>query len=102
MPYGLSDTQINLITGILSENTGLRKVILYGSRAKGNFNSGSDIDLALSGDGLDLKDIVSLKARMDDLPILNKIDLVLYEQINEPALTEHIDRVGIVLYQKAI
>ena len=73
---------------------------MYGSRAKGNFRPGSDIDLAIAGDALDLKDIVNFRAKLDNLPILQKIDLLIYDQIKEPALIEHIDRVGIVIFKR--
>ena len=98
MPFGLTDNQLSGILKILQENNKLQKVILYGSRAKGNFSPGSDIDLALIGNSLDLNDIVNYKVKLDNLPLLNKIDLVIYDKITEPDLTEHIERVGVVIY----
>ena len=100
MPYGLTDNQISGILEILKENNKLQKIVLYGSRVKGNFSPGSDIDLALTGDSLDFNDIVDYKVRLDNLPILNKIDLVIYNQIQEPALIEHIKRIGRAIYQR--
>ena len=100
LSIGLTEEQIEGILKVLQENKKLNKVILYGSRAKGNFNPGSDIDLALTGDNLDLKDILNFQIKLDNLPVLQKIDLVIYDQIREPALVGHIDRVGIVLYQR--
>ena len=100
MPYGLTEDQLSGILNILQDNNKLKKVILYGSRAKGNFSPGSDIDLALTGDDLDLNDIVNYKVKLDNLPILNRIDLVIYDQIKEPGLVDHINRIGVVLYHK--
>ena len=100
MGHRLTDNQISGILEILKENKKLQKVVLYGSRAKGNFSPGSDIDLALTGDSLDFNDIVDYKVKLDNLPILNKIDLVIYDQIKEPALIEHIKRIGKVIYQR--
>ena len=100
MPYGLTDSQISGILEILKENHKLQKVVLYGSRAKGNFSPGSDIDLALTGDSLDFNDIVDYKVKLDNFPVLNKIDLVIYNQIKEPALIDHINRIGKVIYER--
>ncbi len=70
------------------------EVILFGSRAKGNFREGSDIDIALKGAGatLDLRD--NLLSEYDQLEFPWKLDLAIYSFITEPALKEHIDRVG--------
>lgn len=78
---------------------GKSQVVLFGSRAKGNFREGSDIDLALKGDllGLEHRDAILLK--YDDIDLPWKLDLVIYRLISEPLLKEHIDRVGVVLLE---
>jgi predicted nucleotidyltransferase len=101
MLYGLDENNLVSILDILRTNTKIDEIILFGSRAKGIFDPGSDIDLAIKGKELTLDDIISLKARLNDLSILNKIDLVIYDRINEPALIDHINRVGILLFKKA-
>jgi predicted nucleotidyltransferase len=70
------------------------QVILFGSRAKGNHREGSDIDLALKGAGFSLQDRDRWLLQYDALDLPWKIDLVVYELIEEPALQAHIDRVG--------
>jgi type I restriction enzyme S subunit len=72
---------------------------LFGSRAKGNYKPGSDIDIALWGDELNAKDILSLHVSWNELELPYKLDLLNYTAIKEPALKEHIDRVGIELYK---
>ena len=96
---GLTVQIINMIRRQLAKNPRITRAVLFGSRAKGNFKEGSDIDLSLEGD-LTSKDILELGAWFDELPILNKIDLVLYHSITEPELTAHINRVGIEFYKK--
>lgn len=70
------------------------EVILFGSRAKGNFREGSDIDLALKGKGLTQAICTELHSHYENLYLPWKLDLVIYETLQEPALKEHIDRVG--------
>ena len=47
--YGISATNGKWITDILSQFAEVQESILFGSRAKGNFKPGSDIDLAVKG-----------------------------------------------------
>lgn len=62
--FGLPDKTLATIRHILAECTAVEKAILYGSRAKGNYRLGSDIDLALIGDRLDLNTLGDPAARM--------------------------------------
>lgn len=73
------------------------EIILFGSRAKGSFREGSDIDIAIKGVGLNLEVRDSLLANYENLFLPWKLDIVLYAFIQETALKEHIDRVGRLL-----
>jgi predicted nucleotidyltransferase len=76
-------------------------VILYGSRAKGAYRDGSDLDLTVIGDTVMQSDILKIADELDDLLLPYKIDLSLMRQIEDKALIEHIKRVGVVFYEKA-
>jgi predicted nucleotidyltransferase len=52
MKSGLPETTIAKIRAVLARFPEVEKAILYGSRAKGNFKTGSDIDLTLCGEAL--------------------------------------------------
>ena len=75
---------------------GVEQAILYGSRAKGNYKEGSDIDLTVKGN-LTFDDLVKMSVNLDDLNLPWKIDLSLYTQIENKDLLDHIDRVGIAI-----
>ena len=49
MNYGLSDATVEKIQTVLAGFPQVEKALLYGSRAKGSFKPGSDIDLTLIG-----------------------------------------------------
>jgi predicted nucleotidyltransferase len=49
MTYGLKDTAVEQIQQVLSDYPDVQEAILYGSRAMGNYEPGSDIDLTLIG-----------------------------------------------------
>lgn len=98
--YGLAPDLLVAIQTVLTGNDTVDEAVLFGSRAKGNFRPGSDIDIALKGQGLTLNDLLELGITMDDLETLYRFDLVIYHRIAEPTLRDHIDRMGRVLYQK--
>lgn len=98
--YGLSETDISDVLSILQKNQKIYKITLFGSRAKGIFKDGSDVDLALMGVNLELNDILDASNEIEELLLPFKFDLIIYNRIEEKNLIEHIDRVGIVLFER--
>ena len=98
MPYGLSFQTIQAIQSVLAKFPQVEKAILYGSRAKGNYRTGSDIDLTLSGKDLDTALLLRIETELDDLLLPYTIDLSLFRHIENPDLVAHIDRVGANFY----
>ena len=81
----------------LAEEHGLHKVVLFGSRARGDFRRESDIDLAVSGGNAER---FSLDA--DEMTsTLLKYDVVNLDRPLRPELREAIEREGKVLFEKA-
>lgn len=83
---------------MLAETPRIERAVLFGSRAKGTFKPGSDIDIALLGNDISFADLLSADNALDDLDFPYFFDLILYRHISEPALREHIDRVGVTIY----
>jgi type I restriction enzyme S subunit len=44
MMYGLSDRTLTAIDSVFQKYSGVKQAVIYGSRAKGKFKLGSDID----------------------------------------------------------
>ena len=97
---GLSANTLAQICATLARFPQVEKGVLYGSRAKGNFKPGSDIDLTLRGDGLTMSLLGNIDMALDDLLLPYEIDLSIYDQLGHAELVAHIDRVGRVIYQK--
>jgi len=95
---GLNQQTVARIRKVFAGNPLIEQVILYGSRAKGNHRPGSDIDLTIRSSSMTLSDLLKLETELDDLLLPYKIDLSLQHQIDNPALLEHIERVGLVFY----
>ena len=98
--FGLSDKTIEAIRLILSRHPEVEQAVLFGSRAKGNFKPGSDIDLALLGNGLTQQVLNRLYEELDDLPIPYQFSLVLSDKIKDLEVIAHINRVGVLFYQR--
>lgn len=98
MNNGLSDSAVEKIRGVFASHPKVRKAILYGSRAKGNYRNGSDIDLTLHGEALDFSEMTRIDNDLDDLLLPHMIDLSVFHQLNHMGLMEHIERVGQVFY----
>ncbi len=95
--YGLKTEYWTAILSILKSNPRVSEVILYGSRAKGNYKLGSDIDICLKGNDLSLSDLTALMVKLDELDLPWIIDLANFNQITNSDLIDHIDRIGIEL-----
>jgi uncharacterized protein len=97
---GLKQSTIESINAVFSLHPQVEQVILYGSRAKGNYRHGSDIDLTIKGEGVTLSELMKIETELDDLLLPYKIDLSLLHKISDAALIDHVHRVGAVFYQK--
>lgn len=100
MHYGLKGNVINQIRQVLSRYEELEQALLYGSRAKGNFKPGSDIDLTLTGDGLNQRILNKIEDELDDLMLPYTFDLSILKQVTNPDFIDHVKRVGIVFYER--
>lgn len=95
---GLPEHVVEKICVIFRNYPQIQRVVLYGSRAMGTYRPGSDIDLCIEADSLGLTELLSIENRIDDLLLPWKLDLSLLHQIDNPALLDHIRRIGVVFY----
>lgn len=98
--FGLKRATIDKINGVFSAHPHVENVILYGSRAKGNYRNSSDIDLTIEGVAVTLSELLKLESELDDLLLPYKIDLSLLHRIDDPDLLDHIRRIGVIFYEK--
>ena len=100
MKFGLKNQDIEKIAGVFSNYPEVNEAIIYGSRAKGNYRKGSDIDLTLVGvDDYSIK--VKIALDLDNLLLPYKLDLSLLSQIDDREMLNHIKRVGTVFYKRS-
>lgn len=100
MNHGLSERDINTIFTILRKYPSIEEVWIFGSRAKGTFHKGSDIDLALINNIENEKVIYSVLSDFEDSTLPYFVDFVNFSQLKQESLKEHILNVGQPFYQK--
>lgn len=97
MKFGLPKKTLKLICDFFSKYPEIEQVKIYGSRAMGNYERGSDIDLVFYAKTD--KDLTGqLLTGLDELPIPYLFDVTNYYKISHVTLKEHIDRVGKLIY----
>lgn len=101
MKFGLSDTVVKELQDVFHRHANIEKVLIFGSRSKGNYRAGSDIDLAVVGNGIDYNQLLNILCEIDDLGLLYSVDLLDYQTKKGTPIGDHIDRVGQVFYEVA-
>ncbi len=99
-PFGLKNKNIDGINGVFKQHPEIEKAIIYGSRANGSYRNGSDIDLTLTGEGLNLTKLFKIENELDDLLLPYKIDLSLLHEIKNSDLLKEIETAGVLFYSK--
>ena len=100
MNFGLDENTINKINSVFENHSEIEEVFIYGSRAKGNFRNGSDIDITLKGKTIPSKILSRLKQEIDDLNTPYMFDISIFETLDSLELIDHINRIGKIFYKK--
>lgn len=98
--WGLSDRTLATVREILGRYPEIERAVLYGSRAMGNYREGSDIDLTLVGAAVTQATRGHVWNDLDDSDIPYLVDVSVLRDISNPSLVDHIQRVGVVLYER--
>lgn len=101
MKFGLKDSDLDYIKKSLEKFSEIEKAVIFGSRAKGNYKPGSDVDIAIYGENIDFDTVSALHAMLEEEgPLPYFFDIVDYTHLTHENLKEHIDRVGKVIFEK--
>ncbi len=101
MTDGLKDAHREAIIATLAANDRVERAVLFGSRATGTNTVSSDVDIALLGQRLTLTDQARLVAALDEIPMAQSVDLLLYDSLQDRTLREHIRRQGVEWYSRS-
>lgn len=98
--FGLTTEDIDELTRVLKTYPEVEEAIMFGSRAKGNYKTGSDVDIALKGRGVNYHIATTISGILNEDTLMPyRFDVISYNDISNADLTQHINRVGIVFYK---
>ena len=100
MKYGLDDKYFNALISVFPRHPEVESVILYGSRAKGNYKPFSDIDITLKGSNLTRQHLGQIFTEIDDLLLPYFLDISIYNKLTDKGFIEAIDKTGVEIYRK--
>lgn len=96
--YGLTKQCIETLSAIFSKYPDILEIRLFGSRAKGTYHPGSDIDMAIMNKGVQSKTIQRVLSDCEDSNLPYSVDLIDYNTLTNLELKKHIERVGVLFY----
>jgi len=99
--FGLSKTAINRILKCVERYSNVEEVLVFGSRAMGNYKKGSDVDLAIFGKKISDDDISKIKYELNEvLPLPYHFDVLNGLHIDNTDLEQHVKTHGKVLFSR--
>ncbi len=97
--YGIRDNLYNDMISVI-KNFGVKKAILFGSRARGDYKNNSDIDLAFIFNNNDKDNFIKMQAKLEELNTLYKFDVIDFNALKNDKFKEEILKDGIVIFEK--
>ena len=95
--FGISERSLTEILNLFNEFDTLKKVYIFGSRARGDYKIESDIDLAIESE-TDIK--LRLLNKLNDVRCILKFDVVDINNLKNEKLLSNIRKDGILIYEK--
>ena len=92
--YGFTDKEWKDTLTIFRRCPEIKKIVLFGSRAKNTFKPMSDVDIVLYGEKINQSVIASLQSNFEDSQIPYFFDIIDYKAISSKELKEHIRQYG--------
>ena len=100
--FGLKEGDLLTIIAVLQKEKNIEQAIIFGSRAKGNYKNGSDVDIAIKGNNLTDATAAHVASLLnDDTKMPYKFDVLNFNTIQNKDLQDHINRVGKIIYLKS-
>jgi predicted nucleotidyltransferase len=95
MKFGLKAKDIKQISNIISSFPEVHQTLIFGSRAMGNYKTGSDVDIALKGETITHEIVTQIKYQLNEETTMPYFfDVVDYGRLKNEDLKTHIDQFG--------
>ncbi|MCP3876537.1 MAG: nucleotidyltransferase domain-containing protein [Desulfobacteraceae bacterium] len=94
--FGIDQNIIDMIRSEIMKSKDIKDILIFGSRAKGNYKKGSDIDITIKGKNISFELLTQFKTKFNqEMPIPYHVDIIHFESISNTDLIAHIRRVGV-------
>ncbi|MBL4655029.1 MAG: nucleotidyltransferase domain-containing protein [Bacteroidia bacterium] len=98
MKFGLTGTDLQIIKQVFSEFPEIKEIIVFGSRAMGNYKNGSDVDIVVKGEHVTSDILVKIQTTLNqETPLPYFFDVIHFDKITNNDLIVHIQEHGINL-----
>ncbi|MFZ5528621.1 MAG: DEAD/DEAH box helicase family protein [Pseudomonadota bacterium] len=91
---GIAPGSLAKLLSVFDQTPNVERVVLFGSRARGDFRHESDIDLALDAPDMSAPEFVALQARLEGLGLLYGVDIVHLQALMDDRFKGFIERDG--------
>ena len=98
--YDIPDRFLSELIKYCATNANIKKVLLYGSRARNDFRFNSDVDLVLYTTNITHSEQNLIEYRVQEVPTHLKIDIVFMNRLTKKELIQNIKRDGVILYEQ--
>ena len=99
--FGLRQKDMDFMTHLFLGYPEIEKVMIYGSRGRGDFEHGSDVDLALSGKGITSEIVSHIHTILEeDSPTYLWFDVLHLDTLKNEKLKEQIEKYGKLIFVK--
>lgn len=85
---------------MLADHPGIRAIIVFGSRARGDHDPRSDVDVAIDAPGLDPASLARIRDRISEYPTLYRISITALDAMPD-ALRDRVLSQGITIHERA-
>lgn len=91
-PFGIGPAHVAKLHRLFERWPEVERVWIYGSRARGDHRRESDIDLAVDAPRIPPAEFSGLALAIEDLGLIYKVDVVLLQEVGDPAFRSRIER----------
>lgn len=99
--FGLSTEHIIQIQTIFQKHPEIELAFIFGSRAMNSYKPASDVDIAIKGEQINRQTILEVSRQLNEETLMPyNFDIVNYHTIQNKELIVHIDKVGVLLFEK--
>ncbi|KZL94114.1 nucleotidyltransferase family protein [Clostridium magnum] len=96
----IDDKLRNELEVIFSRYIEVEKVLLFGSRARGDNKYNSDVDLCIFGEGVSHLILAKINMDINELNTCLSFDILSINELSKEELIENILREGVVIYNE--